>query len=270
MSWALPSENSPSGRAVEWAKGRFGCRCAMALWITLIPTLLALVFPVIPLYLGHLEPPGILLSNFMAERATYQSFFIVCFGIPMVVGTFLLAEVGRHLSDHGVRRSAINAFLTLVVVACGTGLLTLLAFNFEDKSDKDSLESRLHTWIHITGTMVYFAGAGFGGLIYTKYLLPEAELKSALHPMDASWLHSLGRQLVLGTMTAALIRCGHLTWPVTCAYLMLVAECYLIGLGVCIVVLGHWRTYMYLDGTDPLLDFSFLTEPVAKPCGKSE
>jgi len=225
----------------------------------LLPAYAALIFPAVPLfYLGDVGPPAILLSNFMAKRATYQSFYIVGFGIPMVVGVFLVGEAGRHLSDHGVRRAGINAWMGLVVGMCGTGLLTLLAFNFEEETG--NWESRLHAVAHNIGTIMYFAGAGAGGFVYTAYVLPEAERKGAIHPADAAWTRTLGWQISRGTLIAAAVRGLHLTWPLTWAYPMLVIECYVIGLGISLCVLGNFRMLMLLDGTEPLLDFQFLSD----------
>mmetsp|Transcript_35661 Transcript_35661/g.63048 ORF Transcript_35661/g.63048 Transcript_35661/m.63048 type:complete len:109 (-) Transcript_35661:23-349(-) len=106
--------------------------------------------------------------------------------------------------------------------------------------------------------MTYFAGAGGACWIYTAFVQPDAERLRVMHPADAGWLQFLGWQMSIGTCIAGILRVLHLTWPLTWAIPMLIVECYVIGLAISLVVLGHLRLFMHLDAVDPLLDFSFI------------
>lgn len=248
----------PSCQACVWDQRRIGSRCVLATLGALFPAYFALfVLPMVPLYFGHIKSPAILLSNIMAARATYQSLYITGFGIPMLNSVFLLGDISRHLAQHGVSRQPLYAFQMLVTGACGSGLLVLLAFNFEDS--EGSLESKMHYHLHNLGTLSYFIGAGLSGWIYSRFVIPEAEALGAMNDTDASWVNLIGWQISRGTCLAGSIRALHLAWPLSWAYPMLIIECYVIGLGVSMLVFGNWRLLMHLDATEPLLDLAFLS-----------
>mmetsp|Transcript_76493 Transcript_76493/g.211280 ORF Transcript_76493/g.211280 Transcript_76493/m.211280 type:complete len:263 (-) Transcript_76493:103-891(-) len=243
--------------SVQQRRTRIGVRCILAVVGGLLPAYAVLVpLPLLALHLDHIRPPGTLLSNIMAAAATYQSLYIMGFGVPILNMVFLLSEAGCHLRTCGVCRSAVNLFLALVTMACGTGLLTLLAFNFEDTAE--SFETWVHSLAHNLGTMVYFAGAGAAGWVHTSHIQPEAERLGLMHPVDSAWLNLLGRQITHGTLLAGAVRVLHLAWPLSWSYPMLAIECYVIGVAVTLSVLGHLRLFMHLDAIEPLLDLSFL------------
>lgn len=246
-----------SRKACDWTQSRFGTRCSLALFGGLLPSFFVLfVLPIIPIYYGHVKPPGLMLSNMMSARASYQSLYIVGFGMPSMTIVFLLTDICRHFNRHGVSRPATNLFLLCVIIALAMGLQTLLAFNFDD--GEDTWESWVHTWLHYIGTMTYFIFAACCSLLYTNFIRPEALEAGALHPIDSAWFRLVGDSMCVGTVIGGIVRIGHVTWPLTWCYPMLFVECVVIALGCSSAFVAHWRLLMHLDQVDPLLDLSFL------------
>jgi len=238
-------------------KSRVGARSVMSIMCGLLPAYFVLfVLPIYPLYKGHIEVPRILLSSIMAAHPTYQSLYIMGFGMPLFVVTFLLTQVCQHFKVCGVPGNALNTFLFLVVVPSGIGLLMLLGFCFEDESLET--QTSIHTFLHNGGTMVYFAGAGAACWVYTNFVQPAAQKVNATHPVDLIWSSMLGKQLTIGTCLAGVVRGFHITWPLSWAIPMLMVECYVTGLAISVCVLGNFRLFMHLDAIDPLIDLSFI------------
>lgn len=235
---------------------RIGARTILSVVLGLLPCYFVLfILPVYPLYAGHIQVPRILLSDIMAVGPTYQSFYILGFGIPQLVVSAFIVQAGELFKARGVEGGVANS-LPFCICTAGFGLIILLAFCY---NSDDPAELALHSNMHNVGTIIYFAFAAVGAGLYRRYLQPEGERKGIVHPADACWLQWIGSQMVVGTTVAGIVRVLHLfVWPLTCAIPMLIVECYVIGLAISTGVLGHLRLFMHLDAIDPIIDLSFL------------
>eukprot|EP00747_Dinoflagellata_sp_TGD_P206588 gnl/TRDRNA2_/TRDRNA2_80280_c0_seq1.p1 gnl/TRDRNA2_/TRDRNA2_80280_c0~~gnl/TRDRNA2_/TRDRNA2_80280_c0_seq1.p1 ORF type:complete len:228 (-),score=28.71 gnl/TRDRNA2_/TRDRNA2_80280_c0_seq1:214-867(-) len=198
----------------------------------------------------------------MSAGATYQSMYIIGFGIPMQMAVFLMGEVARHIRKHapgGQLAVSVSAFLAVIVSICGPGLCLLLAFNLDDANRR--WESWVHLMAHYLGTCVYFIGTGLSAWIYSTYVRPEAERLGLTDPRDAYWLGLCSSQLAWSTVIAAVVRVFHMTWPLYWDVPMVMAECYVIALAATFGIMGHLRLFMYLDATEPLFNTSVLPVP---------
>lgn len=240
--------------AASWPL-RCGARTLTAILLGLIPGWLVLIFPVYPLYTGDIQGSSILLSNIMAAGATYQSIYIMGFGVPMVVMIFIVTQAMEHFKSHGMPKGLVNAYLFLNTVAM-VGLVMLLAFCFESQDGSITLETQTHSILHNVGAMIYFMGAGAACWVYATFLLPEGERRGLIHPADAGWSRILTKQMGIATVIFGGFRSLHLTYPMTWAIPTLFIECYVIGLALGAAVLGHLRLLMNLDAVDPLLDLN--------------